>query len=197
LKEEAVPPVADITGVILAGGASSRFGENKALAIFLGEPLIRRVARVMDVVFQNTLLVTNTPEVYSGLGLQTVRDEVPGQGPLGGIVTAFEHTVNDYIFVAACDMPLLNAMTVERVMAQGFGRDAAIASHDGINEYLLALYSRNVLRRMRCCLGEDNLSLKEFCSHLSNVAWVPVDGDAWFNVNTKKDLEFLENNHAD
>jgi molybdopterin-guanine dinucleotide biosynthesis protein A len=189
--------VADVTGVILAGGASSRFGENKALATFLGEPLIRRVARVMDVVFQNTLLVTNTPEVYADLGLQTVRDEIPGLGPLGGIVTAFESTVNDYVFVAACDMPLLDALTVERVMAQGLGRDAAIATHDGIREYLLALYSRNVLRRMRCCLGEDKLSLKEFCAHLSSVAWVPVEGDAWFNVNTKKDLEFLEEHHAD
>lgn len=188
--------VADVTGVILAGGLSSRFGENKALATYLGEPIIRRVARVMDVVFQNTLLVTNTPEIYADLGLQAVRDEIPGKGPLGGIVTAFENTVNDHIFVVACDMPLLNALTIERLLSVGCGHDAAVATHDGINEYLLALYSRNLLRRMRCCLGEDQLSLKEFCAHLSNIAWIPVEGEGWFNVNTKKDLEFLEKHHA-
>ncbi len=189
--------IADITGVILAGGLSSRFGENKSLANFLGVPMIHRVARVMSAVFNDILLVTNTPEATADLGLRSVRDDIPGKGPLGGIVTAFDNTLNDRIFVAACDMPVLNALTIERIIAQGGSADAAVATHGEIHEYLLALYSRRLLHRLRCCLSEDHLSLRDFCSHLSNVSWIPVEGDAWFNVNTKKDLESLEKNHAD
>lgn len=192
-----MPLVADITGVILAGGASSRFGENKALTNYLGVPIIKRVAKVMDVVFNDVLLVTNSPPAYEHLGIRMAQDGIPGMGPLGGIVTAFDNTINDRIFVVACDMPLLQAIAIEKIIAQAGSADAAIATHDGINEYLLALYSRNLLHRLRCCLGEERLSLRDFCTHLSNVAWIPVEGDAWFNVNTKKDLEFLEKNHAD
>ena len=190
-------PVADITGVILAGGASSRFGENKALTNFLGVPIIKRVAKIMDVVFNDVLLVTNSPEAYEHLGLRMARDDIPGLGPLGGIVAAFDNSLNDRIFVVACDMPLLNAFTIEKILTQAGPVDAAIATHDGIHEYLLALYSRNLLHRLRCCLGEEKLSLRDFCSHLSNVSWIPIEGDAWFNVNTKKDLEFLEKTHVD
>lgn len=195
-----MPKIADITGVILAGGLSSRFGENKSLANFLGVPMIHRVARVMSDVFNDILLVTNTPEVYTDLadlGLRSVRDDIPGKGPLGGIVTAFDNTPNDRIFVAACDMPVLDTLTIERIIAEGGSADAAVATHGGVHEYLLALYSRRLLHRLRCCLSEDHLSLRDFCSHLSNVSWIPVEGDACFNVNTKKDLESLEKNHAE
>jgi len=191
-----VSPVADITGVILAGGASSRFGENKALTNFLGVPIIKRIANVMNVVFNDVLLVTNSPEAYAHLGLRMAQDDIPGQGPMGGIVAAFDNTLNDRIFVVACDMPILQPITIETVIAQAGFTDAAVATHDGIKEYLLALYSRNLLHRLRCCLEEGQGSLKDFLTHIPNVTWVPVEGDAWFNVNTKKDLEFLEKHHA-
>lgn len=188
--------IADITGVILAGGLSSRFGENKAVANFLGVPMIRRIARVMDVVFDDILLVTNTPGVHADLGLRSVRDDIPGKGPLGGIVTAFDNTLSDRIFVVACDMPLLNFLTIKQVILEGASADAAVATHDGNREYLLAVYSRSLLPRLRRCLSEDRLSLRDFCSGLPHIAWVPVPGERCFNVNTKKDLEFLETHHA-
>lgn len=189
--------ISNITGVILAGGLSKRFGTNKAFAHFLGTPIIERVLQVMRTLFDDLLIVTNTPEDYTCFGIPTVSDLEPHKGPLGGIVTAFDNTLNDRIFVAACDMPVLNAPTIERIIAQGGSADAAVATHGGIHEYLLALYSRRLLHRLRCCLGEDQLSLRDFCSRLSNVSWIPVEGDAWFNVNTKKDLESLEKNHAE
>lgn len=191
-----MPKIDDITGVILAGGRSERFGGNKAFAAFQGVPFIERVVRVMKSIFENLLIVTNTPQDYNRLGLPILTDIEPYKGPLGGIVTALQHSPTDRIFVVACDMPILDPKVIAQIIEKANGFDAAVPIHDGIREYLLALYSRKLLTRMSCCLSEDKLSLDEFCRKLSNVTWVPVDGDSWFNVNTKKDLEFLEKNHA-
>jgi len=191
-----MPLVVNITGVILAGGKSSRFGENKALAHFRGIPMIQRVIESLRQLFPEILLVTNSPGEYGELGVPVVRDIVPDQGPLGGIVTAFQNTLNDRIFVVGCDMPALEPGPILRILAEGGVADAGIPVHDGVREYLMALYSRRLLPRLACCLSEGKLSLRDFFDHLSNVAWVPVEGDSCFNVNTKKDLELLEERDA-
>jgi molybdopterin-guanine dinucleotide biosynthesis protein A len=192
-----VSHVADITGVILAGGRSERFGKNKAFATFQGVPLIERALRVMTALFREVMIVTNSPAEYPPYGVLVLTDQEPHQGPLGGLVTALSASTNDAVFAVGCDMPILDPSVIAKIVEQGRGFDAAIPVHDGIREYLMALYSRRLLGRMSCCLSEGKLSLDEFCQKLSNVAWIPVDGDSWFNVNTKKDLEFLEKHHAD
>lgn len=192
-----MPPLVNITGVVLAGGKSSRFGENKAFAHFRGITMIQRVIESLRTLFPEILLITNRPDEYRALRVPVIRDIVPDRGPLGGIVTAFQNTLNDRIFVVGCDMPVLDLGPILRILAEGGVADAAIPTHQGIREYLMALYSRRLLPRLTCCLAEGKLSLRDFFDHLSNVAWVPVEGNSWFNVNTKKDLEFLEKTHAD
>ena len=78
-----------ITGVILAGGQSSRMGQNKALMSLGGKRLVDRVVAVMRTVFHNLLIVTNTPEVYADLGLPMVGDVWPEKGSLGGYIVLF------------------------------------------------------------------------------------------------------------
>src|SRR5262245_65701091 len=73
-----------ITGVILAGGKSSRMGQNKALMSLGGKRLVDRVVEVMRSVFDDLLMVTNTPDMYADLGLPMVRDVWPDQVSLGG-----------------------------------------------------------------------------------------------------------------
>ena len=70
-----------VAGVILAGGLSSRFRENKALAKVKGERLIERVVRTLAPLFESSLIVTNEPHVFSFLGLPMVEDFVKGPAP--------------------------------------------------------------------------------------------------------------------
>jgi len=58
-----------ITGIILAGGKSSRFGSNKALAKFNGTPLIERAIGILGKVFKNLMIITNSPLEYSYLAI--------------------------------------------------------------------------------------------------------------------------------
>src|SRR3989338_7645546 len=98
----------DVTGVILAGGKSTRFGENKAFALFDGVSFIERALETMKQVFKEVIIVTNPPNVYSGWGGSVVKDTIPYQGPLGGLMSALTYSISPYVFIAACDMPLLS-----------------------------------------------------------------------------------------
>ena len=101
-------PLSDITGVILAGGKSSRFGSNKALAIVDGKPLIQHVADLISSLFAECLLVTNTPAEYEFLSLPMTHDRYRDSGPLAGIHAALLKIRTPRAFVVACDMPNLS-----------------------------------------------------------------------------------------
>jgi hypothetical protein len=92
-------PIQNITGVILAGGRSSRFGSNKALAMVDGKPLIRHVADLMSSLFAECLLVTNTPVEYRFLSLPMTSDHYRDSGPLAGIHAALLQINTDRAFV--------------------------------------------------------------------------------------------------
>src|SRR5438132_56454 len=106
---------------ILAGGQSRRMGANKALLrVRPGGPTLIEivVGRLRKGGFEAPLLVVaNGESDYAFLGLPVATDDVPGAGPLGGILTALSHSAYPRVLVVACDMPLLNPEVV-RYMAQ-------------------------------------------------------------------------------
>ena len=92
---------------ILAGGQSRRFGSDKARAWFEGSPLIGRIARQLEPIAARVTVVADRADKYADLGLMTIRDAVPGQGPLGGLVSALEHAAaherSDWACIVSCD----------------------------------------------------------------------------------------------
>jgi molybdopterin-guanine dinucleotide biosynthesis protein A len=100
-----------VAGYILAGGGSTRFGRDKALVEFDGQPMLARMMKLMRSVTKDLKLVA-TPEKYMEFGAQLVADGWPGQGPLGGIITALENAAAspancEWNLIVSCDMPFL------------------------------------------------------------------------------------------
>jgi molybdopterin-guanine dinucleotide biosynthesis protein A len=139
------PPVQGVTGVILAGGKSSRYGKNKAFVRFDGIPLIERVAGVMGSIFGRLLIVTNTPEEYAYLGIRMVGDLIRGIGPLGGIYTGLKTIGEDAGFFVACDMPYLCGPLVRRMVELSEAHDAVVPKVDWMVEPLHALYGKGAI----------------------------------------------------
>ena len=100
---------ANFGGAILAGGQSERMGFNKALLEIDGEPLIAKVARVLnEVVVGNFQIVGGDSATFTSLGYSCLSDEYPGEGPLGGIITAlnyFKSQGKKHVLIVACDLP--------------------------------------------------------------------------------------------
>jgi molybdopterin-guanine dinucleotide biosynthesis protein A len=97
-----------VTGVILAGGKSRRMGRDKAFLPFGKGLLIERVIEVMQqVVTDDVILITNTPEQYQRFGLPMFSDVIPEAGSLGGIYSGLTYAKTPYSLCLACDMPFV------------------------------------------------------------------------------------------
>ena len=134
-----------ITGVILAGGKSSRMGQNKALMSLGGKRLVDRVVEVMRSVFDDLLMVTNTPDVYADLSVPMVRDVWPEKGSLGGVYSAIYHATTPYCLVVACDMPFLQAAMLRYLITQMADYDVVVPDVLGELQTLHAIYSKACL----------------------------------------------------
>jgi len=138
--------IAEVTGVILAGGASSRFGSNKALAVHAGRPLISHAAAILERLFAQRLLVTNVPESYAFLGWPTVGDQFRGAGPLAGIHAALSGINTERAFITGCDMPFLSERLIRRLAELADGDwDVVLPCPGGRPEPLYGIYRH-------CCL---------------------------------------------
>lgn len=134
-----------VSGVILAGGKSSRYGKNKALVNINGIPLIKRVLRVMETLFPSIVVVTNTPDDYAFLNLPMFVDKIKGLGPLGGIFTGLNVISENAGFFVACDMPFLNSDLIRYLASVRRGFDVVVPTFSGKFEALHALYTQNCL----------------------------------------------------
>jgi molybdopterin-guanine dinucleotide biosynthesis protein A len=141
--------IGDVTGVILSGGMSSRFGVNKALLEINGSRLIDRVTGLLSSIFERVILITNSPEEYSYLGLPIREDLIKGLGPIGGILTGLEDINDEAGFFIACDMPFVSKDLIRYTVSVRSGFDAVVPKIDWKIEPLHALYRKSCLPVIR------------------------------------------------
>jgi molybdopterin-guanine dinucleotide biosynthesis protein A len=186
--------------LILAGGASSRMGQNKALAPFLGRPLIERVLAIARQLSDDILLVANDAPSYAGFGLPCIADQRPGWGPLMGLYSGLSAASNDLALLVACDMPFLSLDLIHRLFDLAPGYDVVIPrSEDGLHP-LHALYRRSTcLPAIAAAIAAGQRRMIAFHSQV-RVREAPADelaafdptGFALMNVNTPADLTTAE-----
>jgi molybdenum cofactor guanylyltransferase len=190
------------TGVVLAGGAASRYGGlPKGLERVAGRRIIDRVADALREVTDDLLLVANDPGAESWLpGVPVQRDIVPNAGGLGGIHAAL-HAANQPVLIVAWDMPFVPAALLARLRELGDGVDVAVpesGSRRGV-EPLCAFYAPACLPAIERSLADGDRRVVGFHEHV-RVARLPAGevsafGDPellFMNVNTPDDLTRAE-----
>ena len=120
-----------VRGFVLAGGASRRFGRDKALVEFDGEPLISRLCRVLQSATTSNVRIVGDPAKYGHSGIECIADRWPGEGPLGGIVTALEASDasperSSWSLIIGCDMPFLTNDWLRYLAARGTASKAEV-----------------------------------------------------------------------
>ncbi|MFH1217837.1 MAG: molybdenum cofactor guanylyltransferase [Pseudomonadota bacterium] len=187
------------TGVILAGGASSRFGSNKALASLDGRPIIAHAADILSQIFTHLLLVTNTPDTYRFLGWPMTGDIHPGQGPLAGIHTALQTIQTEKAFVIACDMPRISAGLITHLCNLQGNWDVALPWLETGPEPLFAVYRKSCLpiieKQLAAGHGKIRLALQQLnLLKIDETEILPLTHDllTFHNINRTDDLTFLQ-----
>jgi molybdenum cofactor guanylyltransferase len=163
-----------LTGVLLVGGASTRFGSPKALAFFEGETLAERAWRLLGEVSAERIAVG----LLEGLPFPAIEDE--GTGPVGAIAAGLRAATRDLALVVPVDMPLLTA-DVLRLLA-GACRDAAVAQAGPL--------PCAVARRALPAFETGERRLRTVLDGL-DTARVELARGLLVNVNTRADLDTL------
>lgn len=158
--------IKDVSGVVLAGGRSTRYGENKALVKLHGIPLIERVLDVMRPIFRRVIIITNTPDEYSYLELPMYQDIIKGLGPLGGIITGLR-VIPDSGFFVACDMPFLSQGLIRHIVEIKADFDVVVPRIFGNMEALHALYGKACQSKIEGLINSKTYQIFRFFNEVS------------------------------
>lgn len=183
-----------VTGVILAGGNSIRMGSNKALLPFQGGLFIEAIYRNAEQLFDEVLLVTNSPEYYQFLPCRKVADRFAGMGPLAGIHAGLLEAANPRVLAVACDMPYISEKIMRFLAELDEEADVIIPrSPDGL-EPLHALYGKECIPAMEEMLVSGRKRIISFFDRVKvhEVATEKLPGAApnfshFWNINTPED----------
>ena len=186
------------TAVLLAGGKSTRMGQDKAQIVVQGEPLWKRQLETLRQTDPNELLISaRDPAGFRDAGCRVIPDNEPEQGPLGGIAATLERMRNEWLLVLAVDLPRLTSVFLRGLLSTveepGFGRVCMHA--DGKIEPLVAVYPRAALGIAQEQLRANERRLGRFIERLeaggliSRYSVGAEDGKLFVNWNTPRDLE--------
>ena len=212
----------DLGCVILAGGKSSRMGQDKALLSYQGGSFLEGICSTLDD-FTDKYIARGPHEICPeeiASDWKVIGDNYDEKGPLGGLEAALSSCKSKALFVTTCDMPLLQKSLVGVICrayveitckgdAEDFGREdvdaiyreerdsldaLVVQTPDGRIHPLCGVYHTRVLPVIRQMLEEDNCRLMRLLDQLQ-VSYLQLD-DAMAkqvtNVNTREDLQKLE-----
>ena len=176
-------------GFVLAGGQSSRMGQDKALLPWKGATLIESVAREVLDATGNVALIGSS-ERYGNLGFTVISDKVEGCGPLGGLHTALSVTTAEWNVLVACDMPGVTHRLLEELLiaAEASSADALVPQTPGGLEPLCAVYHVRLLPAVESAIHSKLLKMHDFVSTIPVRLWPAPDATVFRNINTPKEF---------
>jgi molybdenum cofactor guanylyltransferase len=180
-----------VAGFVLAGGRSHRMGTDKALLPWRGRPLVVHMAETVRAVAQPVHII-GAPDRYAGFGYPVVADEVAGEGPLGGILTALGLGLAPWNLVVACDMPALETATLRELLEHAAAHPADCClpyTAPDRAEPLCAVYHVRALPALRRAFDAGVRKCTEAFEGLRIAAWTAPDPRVFANLNTEAEWQ--------
>ena len=179
-----------LTGIVLAGGKSSRLGRDKALLEWGGMRLIERSISIIEPLCDNIMISTNNPAL-AYLGYPLVNDEHRGIGPIAGLHAALRYSRAARHIVIPCDTPLVTIDVFERLFAVASAAHppACIAgTEDGFIEPLIGCYHRSALPILEEQIKKHDYKLHNSLTRMGAQIEIFRDRRLFWNINTKADM---------
>ena len=185
------PP--EVTGIILAGGRSSRFGSDKALFSYRGKKLVEYSIEIIKPFCGQILLSTNQPEKFGFTGLPTTEDVYPGCGPVAGIHACLEQSKTEHHLVIGCDLPWLDTRLFEFILQNSKGQQVVMPMHKGFKETMASYYHRSCSPTLAKALREKRYKIFDAIAPLKTF-YPEIDTEEFYseklfaNINYRKDI---------
>ncbi len=177
---------------ILAGGKSSRFGSDKARAEIQGFPLIQRIAQLLGDSAIDVTVVADGRDKYADLGLRTIADVNPGDGPLMGLMTALKDALergHEWVFLTSCDLLILRPAWLEDLFAHANPPQSFVAFRGTFWEPLVACYHVSLIPPISQRLRQGQTAMWKFLDASNGIALLlPADWPPRIQANTPGEL---------
>lgn len=179
-----------VTGIVLAGGNSSRMGFDKGLAHFRGKPLVQYAIETLEQICSRIIISTNSVS-YGHLGYPVKGDIFPGTGPMGAIYSALMSSKTEHNLVLSCDTPFVTSLLMHRLLKNAEGFQVVLPeSKPGFVEPLIGYYHINNTTAMLAFIQRGDLKLIDYIE-TSYYRCISMYGnpEQFLNINTPDDFE--------
>lgn len=181
----------NVTGIILAGGKSSRLGTNKALLRVGGTRLIDRAIQLLEPICDEILVMSNI--ALPDIKYPIIADEHKNIGPIAGIQVGLAHSKSDKNIVLACDMPNIKQSFLHALLDDSMDDyQAIIPRHkDGSLEPLMGIYHKSLLSEFEQQIRDGQYKIISRFSEFK-INYFSIEDETIFkNLNTPDDLDSL------
>lgn len=177
-------------GIILAGGKSRRFGEDKALVLWQGTTFIERIVRAVRQLNLDPVIVANR---NYPIDCRIEKDLVPDRGPLGGLFTACSLFPSDSLLVLTCDMPFVRLDLLKKLISAHERKNLLTVFSDvqnGLNPFP-GVYEGNIRNFIQLRLEIGELSMTDLVREIEPKVLVETRFSLpdFGNINTKEEFQ--------
>jgi len=184
----------NITGIILAGGKSSRMGSEKGFINLNARPFIVHILEAIKPLINDIIIVSDN-EVYDKFGHQRVNDIIKNYGPIAGLYSGLKSSRTQYNLVLSCDVPLIRTFILERLI-QEFDSDYDMVQLQSENKSmpLIAIYKTHCLDTFESQINKKEKRLRVAVEQLKNkTIYLGSEYDQYLkNINTLAQLNELQ-----
>jgi molybdopterin-guanine dinucleotide biosynthesis protein A len=153
-----MPIYQNIGIIILAGGKSTRMGQDKGLMQLNQKAMVEHIIATCKKISDNIMLVANL-DAYAQFGLPVYKDKYLECGPLSGIYTGLKKSNFDYNLVLSCDVPFIHEGVLEFLLDSCTGYDITISKSEGKIHPLVGVYRKTCLPVVKKNLDEKKLKV--------------------------------------
>jgi molybdopterin-guanine dinucleotide biosynthesis protein A len=186
----------EITGIILAGGKSSRMGQDKSMMMFHGRPLILNAINIIQDFCDRVVISSDNP-AHGFTGCEIWPDEFPVQAPMSGICTCIRRSFTAWNIILSCDMPLVEPALFRHLIGECGDYDVVIPVHRLGLEPLCGLYNRSAVPLLESSMAIGQYSMQRLI-HSANHKLIRIEPeldyyreDMFVNINTWEDYTLL------
>ncbi len=182
-----------VTGVVLAGGKSSRFGQDKGLYPYNGKPMVLHALEILAPVCSKLMISTNDPLSYEGFGYECIEDLSPNAGPLAGIQSALAHAPTEVVAIISCDTPHIPSALYSRLIQSIRNYDIVMPVHGGFIETMTAVYAKKCLPGIEAAIRSKRFRILDAIEPMDSL-FLEIEHECFYrpgifhNINYKKDI---------
>jgi molybdenum cofactor guanylyltransferase len=182
------------SGILLAGGKSSRMGEDKAFLRYQNRYLFEYSLSILRL-FSKEILLSSGNLRFKDLEYPCIADEISNLGPLGGIYSCLKRIKNESAIVLPCDLPFITEKTVKYLIKNSDGFSITIAlNHENRPEPLIGIYSSTLIPVIEEMIHSNKYKMQElFLRANTNFVMIPnIKAETFLNINYPDDFNSLQ-----